>query len=294
MSLLFQKITRKDEKMSVVQTQSWLYKFIESCNKYPQDDLYTLQCRSIGNPLVEFITDFNPEELHYHLLMHGLFEPTEWRSIDRTVKDMEVKKVWQKVNLEYQRLKNRWSGPEISIFIFPIKQRSLQSRDVLPRKNGLAYKKCLFLFLSSELKVEEVGALLAHEYNHICRLDHLGKKESEVSLLDSLVVEGLGEYSVKELYGSQWLAPWTDLYTFQETLPLWTMHFVPSLHVVGIENHYPFLYGDIDKRLPKWIGYYIGFHIIDTYRKNHGPFSQNESYQLSSEELVVGSDYPLP
>lgn len=279
------------EYLSVVETQSWLFKFIETCTKQPKEDLYTIQCRSIGDPLVEFIPDFNPEELHYHLLMHGLFEPTEWRKIERIVKDMDVKNVWQKVNLDYQRLKNIWSGPEISIFIFPIKQRSLNFRDVLPKKNGLAYKKCLFLFLSSDLKVEEVGALLAHEYNHICRLNHLGKKESEVSLLDSLIVEGLGEYSVKDLYGSQWLAPWTYLYTFEEASQLWQMHFVPSLDLIGIENHYPFLYGEVDSRLPKWIGYYIGFHIVDTYQKKHGPFNENELYQLSSEELLAGSKY---
>jgi len=268
-----------------------LYKFIEECTKHSQDDLYTIQCRSIGDPLVEFLPDFISEELHYHLLMHGLFEPTEWREIERTVKQLEDKKVWQFVDLELQRLRNIWSGPEISIFIFPIKQRNLHSIDVLPRKNGLAYKKCLFLFLSSELKVEEVSALLAHEYNHICRLDYLGKKENEVSLLDSLIVEGLGEYSVKDLYGRQWLAPWTFLYTFEEAFPLWKMHFVPSLHLIGVVNHYPFLYGEEEGRLPKWIGYYIGFQIIDTYQKRHDPFRKNELYQLSSEELLAGSDY---
>lgn len=280
--------------LSVIHTQSWLLHFIESCTKQTEDDLYTIQCRSIGDPLLEYIPKLSPEELHYHLLMHGLFEPIEWKGIERTVKELEEKKVWQFVELEFQKLQNIWRGPEVSIFIFPIKKGNLLSSDDLPSKNGIAVQKCLFLFLSPQLTEGEIGALLAHEYNHFCRLNHLGKTASEVSLLDSLIIEGLGEYSVKDLYGDKWLAPWASLYSFKEAFPVWKTHFVPKLDVLGVENHYPFLYGDIDNRLPKWIGYYIGFNIIDTYQKNHGPFRQNEMYQISSEELVVGSDYLLP
>ncbi len=277
--------------LSVVQTQAWLYNFVESCTKHSRDSLYTIQCRFIGDPLIEFTPELIPEELHYHLLQHGLFDPIEWKRIARVVRKMEEKKVWHKVELEYQRLRNIWSGPEVSIFIFPIKQRSHKSNKRTPSKNGLAYNQCLFLFLSPELVTEEINALLAHEYNHICRLDYSGKKTNEVTLKDSLIVEGLGEYSVKDLYGEKWLSPWVNLYTFEETYALWQKYFIPSLDLIGIENHHSFLYGDVKRGLPKWIGYYIGFQIVDTFQKKHGPLKSNELYQLSSEELVAGSRY---
>ena len=87
------------------------------------------------------------------------------------------------------------------------------------------------MFLSPDLPKEEIKALLAHEYNHVCRLDYLNQAPSKISLMDSLIIEGLGEYAVKDLYGEKWLAPWINLYSFEEALAIWKNYFIPSLNV---------------------------------------------------------------
>lgn len=64
-----------------------------------------------------------------------------------------------------------------------------------------------------------------------------------MTLLDSLILEGLAEDVVKELYGEKWIAPWIQSYSDKELLALWETHFLPNLQLQGIEQHGPFLYG---------------------------------------------------
>ena len=70
---------------------------------------------------------------------------------------------------------------------------------------------------------------------------------------------------------------------------MWNKHFIPSLNIEGVSNHQVYLYGDVRRDLPEMIGYYLGFQIVDTYHKKHGPFKYQEIYRLTSEELVEGS-----
>ena len=275
--------------MSVIQTQPWLYKFVETCAMRSNESTYAIQSREICAPLMKYFPKVNIEVIHYELLCHGLFEPKEWPKIETTINDMEVKGIWRIVDMEYQRLQKLWKGPVVSIFIFPIRTIPGNLKETLPNKSGVAYKNSLFLFLSPSLSVEEIMALLAHEYNHVCRLDYLGVSSSQATLLDSIILEGLGEYAVKELYGEKWLAPWTNLYSLENALIMWNKHFIPSLNIKGVSNHQVYLYGDVRRDLPEWIGYYLGFQIVDTYHKKHGPFKHQEIYRLTSEELVEGS-----
>lgn len=273
----------------MIQTQPWLYKFVKTCAMKPDENTYVIQCREICVPLIEYFPKVNIEEIQYELLSHGLFEPNEWLKIKRTIKDLVVKDIWRIVDIEYQRLRSLWNGPEVAIFIFPFRTIPDDLKENLPNKNGVAYHNSLFLFLSSNSSVKEILALFAHEYNHACRLDYLGVSSSHATLLDSIIIEGLGEYAVKELYGEKWLASWTNLYSLEDALSMWNKHFIPSLNVKGISNHQVFLYGDVQKDLPEWIGYYLGFQIVDTYLKKHGPLKNQEIYRLTSEEIVEGS-----
>lgn len=279
--------------MSVIQTQPWLYNFVKTCAMKPDESTYAIQCREICVPLIEYFPKVTIEEIQYELLSHGLFEPIEWSKIERTINDMEVKDIWRIVDMEYQRLRNLWKGPEVSTFIFPIRTILGDLKETLPNKSGVAYHNTLFLFLSPSLSVEEIMALFAHEYNHVCRLNHLGVSAGQATLLDSIIIEGLGEYAVKELYGEKWLAPWTNLYSLEHAFIMWNKHFMPSLNVKGVSNHQVFLYGDVQRDLPEWIGYYLGFQIVDTYYKKHGPFKNQEIYRLTSEELVEGSIFRI-
>ncbi|WP_237721546.1 DUF2268 domain-containing protein [Paenisporosarcina sp. TG20] len=279
--------------LSVIQTQTWLYEFVNRCEEQIGGNSHFIQCETICVPLVEAFPKINPEELQYELLNHGLFDSIDWVTLGNTVIEMELHNIWGIVDHEYKLIRDLWNGPKIPIFIFPVKKVNVELIDRFPTKSGVAYKGALFLFLSAEVPIEEIKALLAHEYNHVCRLNYLGLSPEKIPLKDSLIIEGLGEYAVKDLYGEKWLAPWTNLYSFNDTAEIWAKYFIPSLNLVGIGNHGHFLYGNDRNPFPKWIGYYIGFQIVDSFEKKNGPFNNYELYCKSSEELIAGSSYYL-
>ncbi|UOR13505.1 DUF2268 domain-containing protein [Halobacillus amylolyticus] len=234
----------------------------------------------------------NIEELHYLLLKYGLFEPEEWNDITPTLHKMEELNMWEIVEKEFNHLKEEWEGPDLPIFIFPIKYAHLPFNEGLPHKNGVAFKEALFLFLSPHVVSEEIKALLAHEYNHACRLSFLNVEAEDLYLKDSLVMEGLGECAVQELYGKKWLAPWTRIYTYGEARNIWEKQFVPILNTKGNDKHQILLYGKGNAQLPKWIGYNIGFQIIDSFIKRKECFNSRDMLTMSSEKLIAGSNFP--
>ncbi|KIL45379.1 DUF2268 domain-containing protein [Jeotgalibacillus soli] len=274
--------------MPVVKTQLWLNKFVKACKQQLRSNHYINQCETICFPLENNFSEISPEEIQYELLSHGLFASNEWRQIEDRLKRMEQNNYWEIVDQEYQRLQKKWSGPEAAIFIFPIRNKNRLFGTNSTNKNGVAYKDAIFLFLSPELNETEVKALLAHEYNHVCRLAYLNLEANQIALKDSLILEGLGEFAVKELYGERFLGPWVNLYSLDDIKLLWKTHFIPSLNIIGREKHQIFLYGN-KRPFPKLIGYNLGFQIVDSYHKKHGPFQNAELYSKSSEEIINGS-----
>ncbi|MGG0656669.1 DUF2268 domain-containing protein [Rummeliibacillus pycnus] len=277
--------------MSVIQTQKWLYEFVNQCSGKSMVDFATIQCETLCNPLKKVFPKVHPQAMQNELFIHGLFGPFEWYKIEAVVKELEKQNVWKIVEKEFQYLKNIWNGPDVPIYIFPIKKGMLGFGKNL-RKNGVAYKEAVFLFLSTDLSKEEVKAMFAHEYNHVCRINLIKLAPERTPLKDSLIIEGLGEYAVKELYGEKLLAPWTNLYPFDQAVDIWKRHFLPSLNMKGLNNHHPFLYGQKSRHLPKWIGYHIGYQIVNTYQEKNGPFKNNELYKKSADTLIAGSKFP--
>jgi uncharacterized protein YjaZ len=273
--------------MAVIQTIEWLYNFLDACKKPSKITPFHLQREFICKPMEKYFSTKDLETLHFELLNNGLFEPSEWTGIEKGVRYMENRRIWQSVEREYQLLKEKWRGPEASIFIFPIK---IQSENAIKR-NGIAYPGKLLLFISSDLPENGIKSLLAHEYNHVCRFQNLGLELEQIPLKDSLVIEGLGEFSVQEQYGAKWLAPWIKKYSFEETIELWRKYFIPALNMTGREKQTVFMYGNNNKPFPNWIGYSIGYQIVDSFQKKHGPFSKGELYAFSSDEIISGSKY---
>lgn len=279
-------------RLPVIKTQAWLQEFAEQCKENAIMDIPSIHCKIFCNPLKSVFTSVQPEVMQHELLHHGLFEPYEWFKIEEIVKKMEEQNVWRIVEKEYKILKKLWNGPNIPIYIYPIKKGSIGFGRNAHQKNGVAYKQAIFLFLSPEVSKKEIKAMFAHEYNHACRLNLFNMEPEKTPLKDSLIIEGLGEYAVKDLYGEELLAPWTNLYAFDQAVGIWKRDFLPSLNLKGLKNHQPFLYGKKGSSLPKWIGYYIGFQIVNTYQEKNGPFKGNELYIKSSDVLIAGSKFP--
>lgn len=273
--------------MAVIQTQEWLYNFLDACKKSSKITPYQLQRELICKPMEKYFPAKDLETLHFELLNNGLFEPSEWTGIKKGVLQMKNRRIWQSVEEEYQLLKEKWCGPEASIFLFPIK---IESENKI-KKNGIAYPGKLLLFISADLPDYGLKSLLAHEYNHVCRFQNLGLELEQIPLKDSLIIEGLGEFSVQEQYGEKWLSPWTKKYSFEQTIKLWKKYFIPALNMTGRDKQTVFMYGNNNNPFPNWIGYSIGYQIVDSFQKKHGPFSKGELYTYSSDEIIAGSKY---
>jgi len=285
---------RRMRYLAVIRTIPLLNDFIKTCEEQPNIDSYHLQCEKLCVPFIESFPTITSEFLHYELLNQGLFNPDEWKLISKWVKEMETRNIWHIVDREYQFLRRIWNGPSVSIFVLPIKRVDVKRGQQKTNRNGVAFRGNIFLFLSADLTIGELKALIAHEYNHVCRLNFLGLAPDEIPLKDSLIIEGLGEYAVKSLYGDSWLAPWTNLYSFQDTIRIWKRHFLPSLNLLGTGNHHIYLFGKSTSPLSIWIGYQLGFQIVTTFDNNHGPFNMQELYSKSSDEIISGSDFSFP
>ena len=279
--------------MPVVSTQKVLYKISESCQQQPKNQLAEIQSEIIATPLMKLFPDAPPEAIYHELLRNGLFEPIEWVHLNETVQQLEENNVWQVIKKEYKRLKKLWDGPKVNIYIYPLTKKRPEIAGIKANKNGVAYNSALFLFVSNELSKDELTALFAHEYHHICRLLYLKKAPYDMQLKDSIVIEGMAECAVQEVYGEKWLSPWTKRYSMQEARAMWEQFFVPALHIKGVENHHPFLYGDKNKGLPRWIGYCVGYYIVQSYLQNHGSIEQCDLYKIPTDEIITGSDFPI-
>ena len=279
--------------MAVINTQQLLKTISILSNQQSDRKIEDIQLDIICTPLKAFFPNVSQEQIYYELLGNGLFDHTEIIEVNQLVKELEEKNIWQIVEVEYERLKLLWNGPEVPIYIYPLTKYRPILEGIEVNKNGVTYNGVLFLFVTPELVETELKALLAHEYHHICRLAFLNKTPKEMMLLDSLIIEGMAECAVEELYGEQWLSPWTKRYSIEESMTIWRKHFVPVLNLKGVKNHRSFLFGDGTEELPDWIGYCIGYKIVQSFLKKCGPLEQHILYKTLADKILVESDFKI-
>lgn len=102
--------------------------------------------------------------------------------------------------MEYEKLKSWLKGPDVPIFILLSDSYNRTVQEEYNGKAGLSMRHVIFLFVCGRNSVEELKALLTHEYHHICRLHQIETKETEYTLLDTMIMEGLAEQAVYERY----------------------------------------------------------------------------------------------
>lgn len=261
--------------MPVLPTDKWMAQIDEQ-----HENILEILCE----PLTNVFPNVPVEAIHYELVNNGLFTMKDAVDLKATIKQLKKKKVWALVESEFAKLRTSWKGPNVAIYIFPIAKGPII-------KNGVAYKNGLFLFVSPQLEEEELKALLAHEYHHACRLRYLNKDPFEITLLDSLLIEGLAEGAVKEIYGEQYLSPWTKRYSSDEVKKIWQSHFLPVLKLKGVQQHRRYLYGDERRGLPLWIGYCLGYRIVESFQQANQKQNQRKLISTPAKEILAKSDF---
>lgn len=119
----------------------------------------------------------------------------------------------------------------------------------------------IFLFVCGRNSLEELKALLAHEYHHICRLHQIETKETEYTLLDTMIMEGLAEQAVTERYTEKNNAPWTTYLSKEEALYYWRNVVYERITIKRGTREHDILLNGLHS-YPKMLGYALGFHIV--------------------------------
>ncbi|MCI3984589.1 DUF2268 domain-containing protein [Bacillus vallismortis] len=237
--------------MSVEQTYSWLSQAV-SINDLAH---YIV-------PLFSGVEKKDWKGILGHLQHHGMFKNIKEGS--DTASKLKEKGFYEHIQKEEQYLKNKWKGPDVPIVTLPVDVRNRTIRLEFGSKSGLAFQDKMFLFLSSELDFASVSALMTHEYHHVCRLDHLTKEEKDVTLLDTIIMEGLAEYAVYERFGRNQTAEWTSWYTEKQLQALYEKKIAPNLDIKRENRLFSqLLFGK--GYHPKMLGYAVGFNIVKKY-----------------------------
>lgn len=187
-----------------------------------------------------------------------------YRSISVRILEKLPKNVWAQVDKEYSVLQKQWNGPQVPIFIFPADETNSKIKRDFNGKSGLAFKDKLFLFFSPHNTHSEIKAVLTHEYNHVCRLKKYKKNESDFTLLDTVILEGLAENAVREQCGSSNLAGWTKYYSDEKIQRIVEELIIPNRNINRNERKYSdILYGK--SFYPKMAGYCAGYSLVRNY-----------------------------
>ncbi|MFD1735301.1 DUF2268 domain-containing protein [Bacillus salitolerans] len=256
--------------MGVIDTKTWLKEYGEKPIK-------------VCEQLKSYFKKMSAKEIYDLLSINGMYRPSIFNRNHQLEPFLEMD-YWKVVQKYYTKLRKTWNGPDVPIFIFPVNERQQQIMNEFNGKSGLAFPDKLFLFLKSRVDEREIMALLTHEYHHVCRLKYVSKNERDVTLLDTILLEGLAEQAVRKYCGSQYNASWTAYYTDDELQTFYNEFMKPNKSLrISDEQYFDLLYGL--KRYPKMLGYCVGFYIVDQcIRKHNLPFSKME--QLSSEEIL--------
>jgi uncharacterized protein YjaZ len=265
------------EEMGIIRTDKWLDKEFDTPSK-------------ICEKLVSSFKGLSAAKIYHQLTDFGMYRAS--RLTKEIFNSMKEKMVWEEVEGIFQEYKKKWGGPDIPIYLFPIGQnKSFFSRQQEKVKGGVSYPDKMFLFLSDRLNSKELEALFVHEYHHICRLNRQSKRFDDYTLLDSIIIEGLAEYSVLVHCGRNYVADWCTMYSENELDDFWERFLQDNLDIKKSEKkHDDLLYGA--GRIPKLLGYAAGFKIVeDYYRDNH--YSTKLSFTLPAKKyLLTELNYP--
>ncbi|WP_216828298.1 DUF2268 domain-containing protein [Alkalihalobacterium elongatum] len=275
--------------MGTVATDRWIKCYIEAASKssFTQKN-WNVQMKTIIEPVSRHFHHLPVYNLHRLLLEQGLFTPDQ--DVSPIYTHMRKLKMWAYVQKIYSELKREWEGPSVKIIILPGNETNEIIMDSLGGKMGIGFVDKVILFVTSKTNHFDLRTLLTHEYNHSCRLMNLNKRENELTLLDSLIVEGLAEYGVREKCGKRALGKWHQEFSKEKLQHYWDHYYRERIGVKGKHYHRPFLFGSEAIGIPLWTGYAIGFEIVCSMmeQKQH---SIKKLLSLDSEIILKESSF---
>ncbi|KFN01069.1 cytoplasmic protein [Bacillus clarus] len=231
--------------MGVIETADWLHLYYGRPEK-----------------LCEKFTKYIPlpkDRLYRFLISKGMYRPV--MRGEQEIKELEKKGIWKELRIEYEKLKDWLNGPDVPIFILLSDSYNRIVQEEYNGKAGLSMRHVIFLFVCGRNSVEELKALLTHEYHHICRLHQIATKEQDYTLLDTMIMEGLAEQAVYERHTEISCAPWTTYFSREEAIHYWKKFVRERMDVKRGTREHDILLNGLYK-YPRMLGYALGFYIV--------------------------------
>jgi uncharacterized protein YjaZ len=254
--------------MGIIDTYSWLKEHY----KEPEKICVNFQ---------QYIP-LSPSDIYRFLISRGMYRPLSNGEIELEV--LYKKKIWEELKREYRELRRWLNGPDVPVFILPSDSYNKYIQREYNGKAGLAFSTCIFLFVSVQNSVEEIKAVLTHEYHHVSRLDILDEGEDEYTLLDTIVLEGLAEAAVAERHKEAYHASWVKYYTKKEAVYFWNRFLVPYQDVKkGTKKHDELLSGM--NFYPEMLGYCVGYHIVQDCME-HTKFKTAKLLSMKAQDVL--------
>lgn len=272
--------------MGIRNTKKKMLNYYHDLQETTKDDKDKVFLCLIEEHVAEF-DNVNSNEIAHHLISNGMFQPEE--DIKKSIDHFRQIKMWALLDKEYKKLREEWQGPNVPIYIYPSSDKNKLLTEYFHGKSGLAYKDKIFLFMGITVDEKDACALLIHEYNHVCRLNRFNIEESDLTLLDSIILEGLAEKEVEERLGTERCAFWSKIYNRKEAEHYWNKFIKKNVRVKKTSRfHHHLMYGA--RGIPKWLGYNIGYHIVESCCENHD-YSTSELMDLSSKKILEKSSF---
>jgi uncharacterized protein YjaZ len=261
---------RGGKKMGIIRTDALLLKHY---------DEPLAVCKS----LLRYVPFSDEKEIYTYLRMQGMYEPVDGGK--ESVRELQNKRLWMELQHEFEGLRKWLRGPDIPIFIFPLYRLFALERKV--DKNGVATKGAVFLFGEPDISLKDWKALLTHEYHHVVRMYAL-EEESNDTLLDSIVMEGLAEYAVYERHGETYNANWTKLYTKDEAVSMWKKLLKKNQKVKKNTKQHDVLLNGLGF-YPSMLGYNVGYYMVQDF-VHCAKHTTKELLKKSATEIMNGAE----
>ncbi|MBU8594729.1 DUF2268 domain-containing protein [Shouchella clausii] len=241
--------------MGIVKTNRWIELYVDH---YEEQSVQARYRQLFIQPLQSLFAYSTDQQLATYLQKIGLFLPKTRKSRLRRFLHSNC---WTVAGEQFNALKQKWQGPNVPVFLLPANEEHKRLQAELGGKMGLGFPDGIVLFISGDIEEKDLKALVTHEYHHVCRLWRTQETESSITLLESMVMEGLAELAVIEEVGEAYVAPWTKKYDRHWQEEWFVRYLEPNLLRKGRSHYKPFLYGDDRAGIPAMLGYYYGFKL---------------------------------
>ncbi|GAA4057214.1 DUF2268 domain-containing protein [Amphibacillus indicireducens] len=238
--------------MTLFKTDQLIHNYL----KAEQLNLSTQQ-KELIEPIRAYFPDWTCRDIQTTLLKHGLFNPANSTQIIlKKWLDQDYRTI---VESHFNDLQKEWSGPDLSIFLFPIDVLKQNTHEFDQHISGLGFSDKIFLFCDWQTSKKWLYATLAHEYSHSIRLQKLHGNDPNIRLKDTLILEGIAECITRKLYDISLLPK--SVQVNDELKGAFEKWIKPHLDIsINHPLHHHLIYG-IDP-IPKYLGYSIGAYLV--------------------------------